>query len=346
MEDWQQQLHNATTDLQALQRRFGIDIAPLEEVTRRFPFQITPHLWKLLEEPGDPIWRQFVPHLAELAPDTLPEDPLNEEALSPVPCVVHRYPDRALLLATGRCSGYCRFCTRKRRSGRRAASGEELKVGIAYIASTPAIRDVILSGGDPLTLPDEELCELLSRLRAIRHVEIIRIGSRMPATLPERITERLCRMLARFHPLFFCTHFNHPRELTEESREACRRLCEAGIPLHNQSVLLRRVNDTPEIIAELCRKLLTFRVRPYYLHQMDLTRGAGHFRTSLDCGLNIMAALRGRISGLAIPCYVVDLPGGLGKVPLTPPYLLRKDGQILLYSPKGEAVVYKEENIG
>ncbi|MBQ7249498.1 MAG: KamA family radical SAM protein [Deltaproteobacteria bacterium] len=346
MEDWQQQLRNSITDLQALQRRFGTDIAPLEEVARRFPFQITPHFWKLLEEPGDPLWRQFIPHPAELAPDTLPEDPLNEEALSPAPCVVHRYPDRALLLATGRCASYCRFCTRKRRTGHRAASEEELAAGIAYIASKPAIRDVILSGGDPLTLTDEVLCELLSRLRHIRHVEIIRIGSRMPATLPERITERLCRMLSRFHPLFFCTHFNHPRELTEESKEACRRLCEAGIPLHNQSVLLRHVNDTPEIIAELCRKLLTFRVRPYYLHQMDLTRGTGHFRTTLDCGLHIMASLRGRISGLAIPCYVVDLPGGLGKVPLTPPHLLRKDGQTLLYSPDGKAVLYKEEDIG
>jgi len=284
-----------------------------------------------------------VPDIRELNDTGLP-DPLGEENLSPVPSVIHRYPDRAVFLASGSCASYCRFCTRKRKVGCAglSLSFRELRDGIDYIAATPQIKDVILSGGDPLLLPDAVLGDLLDRISGIPHVEIIRIGSRVPVTLPERITDQLCGLLQRFAPLFINTHFNHPRELTAQAAEACGKLADTGIPLGNQTVLLRQVNDNPQIMAELFRGLLKIRVRPYYLHQMDLACGTAHFRTSVKTGLEIMKALRGTVSGLALPHYVIDLPGGKGKVPLLPEYAKWQGNSLLIRAASGEVLEYPD----
>jgi len=315
---WKSELADSLTQPSHLAEFFDIDPAPLVAVAARYPMRITPHTLQLIESPGDPLWRQAVPDPAELIPDRLPEDSLNEAHFSPVAAVVHRYPDRALLLVSGICPGYCRFCTRKSRVGTSALcfSAAELDAGINYIAGTPSIRDVILTGGDPLLLDDQALCEILDRLHRISHVEIVRIGSRVPVVLPSRITAELCRQLRRFAPLYLNTHFNHPRELTPAVAQGCGRLIDAGIVLGNQSVLLRGVNDNFEVMAELCRGLLRLRVRPYYLHQLDQVKGAGHFRVPKSQGLAIMAALRGQVSGLAIPHYVQDPPDGSGKIPV------------------------------
>ncbi len=313
---WKSQLADSVVTAVQLATHFGIDPEPLRAVAARYPLRITPHYLALIEKPGDPIWRQCVPELCELVLDNLPEDSLNESAFSPVPAVVHRYPDRALLLVSGQCAGYCRFCTRKNRVGTAALafSAEQVAAGIAYIAVTPAIRDVILTGGDPLLLDDDRLEEILDQLYNIPHVEMIRIGSRVPVTLPDRITPQLCRLLARFQPLYFNTHFNHPRELVAASIRACALLADVGIPLGNQTVLLSGVNDDSGVMLELCRGLLRMRVRPYYLHQLDQAKGTGHFRVPVATGLSIVSSLRGRISGLAIPQYVKDPPDGRGKV--------------------------------
>jgi lysine 2,3-aminomutase len=334
---WKKQLADSSTTPKQLAARFGIDPEPLQAVVARYPLRITPHYLNLIEKPGDPIWRQCVPDLCELAADDLPEDSLNEEAFSPSPAVVHRYPDRALLLVSGQCAGYCRFCTRKNRVGTTALafSEEQVAAAITYIAATPGIRDVILTGGDPLLLDDDRLEGILTQLQKIPHVEIIRIGSRVPVTLPERITPQLCQLLARFQPLYFNTHFNHPRELVSASVEACARLADAGIPLGNQTVLLRGVNDEPEVVIGLCRGLLRMRVRPYYLHHLDQARGTAHFRVMVERGLEIIAAMRGRVSGLGIPQYVVDPPGGQGKVPLLPENLLEIGERIKVRTPCG-----------
>ncbi len=342
MELWQQSLKNSLTDPRQLAARFGIDPAPLAAVAARYPLRITPHYLGLLQGPGDPLWRQCVPDPRELDGAGLAEDPLAEEAHAPTPAVVHRYPDRVLLLAGTSCALYCRFCTRKRKVG---CAGEQLSFGalldgIAYIERTPAVRDVLLSGGDPLLLSDSLLGEVLERLHKIPHVETIRIGSRVPVTLPERITEGLCAVLRRHHPLYLNTHFNHPRELTVEAAEACRRLADAGLPLGNQTVLLRGVNDDPATMLELVRGLLRIRVRPYYLHQMDLVAGGNHFRTRVETGLAILQALRGQVSGLAIPHYVIDLPGGKGKVSLLPETIERLGDTLVLRTPGGERVEY------
>ncbi len=322
---WKSQLADSITTPEQLAERFGIDPEPLRSVVARYPLRITPHYLNLIENPGDPLWRQCVPDLHELVLDDLPEDSLNEGSFSPVPAVVHRYPDRALLLVSGQCAGYCRFCTRKNRVGTAALafSAEQIAAGVAYIAATPGIRDVILTGGDPLLLDDDRLEEILAPLHDLPHVEMIRIGSRVPVTLPERITPQLCQLLASFQPLYLNTHFNHPRELVSSSISACARLADAGIPLGNQTVLLRGVNDDPEVMTELCRGLLKMRVRPYYLHHLDQARGTAHFRVPVERGLDIVAAMRGRVSGLGIPQYVIDPPGGQGKVPLLPENLLQ-----------------------
>ncbi len=321
---WKSQLANSITTPEQLATRFGIDPEPLRAVSARYPLRITPHTLDLIEKPGDPIWRQCIPDLNELVVDNLPEDSLNEKSFSPVPAVVHRYPDRALLLVSGQCAGYCRCCTRKNRVGTTALafSAEQIAAGIAYIQATPGLRDVILTGGDPLLLDDDRLEDILAQLHAIPHVEIIRIGSRVPVTLPERITPQLCQLLARFQPLYLNTHFNHPRELVAASIKACALLADAGIPLGNQTVLLSGVNDDSEVMIELCRGLLKMRVRPYYLHHLDQARGTAHFRVPVERGLEIIAAMRGRVSGMGIPQYVVDPPGGQGKVPLLPENLL------------------------
>lgn len=342
MSNWQRQLIDCVTAPAGLANRFGTDMSELDVVVQRYPMRITPYYLDLIETPGDAIWRQCVPDRRELLPCQEDADPLAEERLSPVPLLVHRYPDRVLLLASGQCAVYCRFCTRKRKVGCAAmgVSDRHLDEAIDYIARTEQVHDVILSGGDPLLLEDDRLEHLLMRLRAIPHVEIIRIGSRVPVTLPQRITEELCAMLRCYHPLYLNTHFNHPRELTPQAFEACRRLADAGLPLGNQTVLLRGVNDTPAVMRQLVKGLLKMRVRPYYLHHMDLAAGTGHFRTRIETGLDIVAALRGPISGLAVPHYVIDSPGGKGKIPLLPEYLLKLGDTALLRTPGGEMIEF------
>jgi len=344
MDAWQQSLRQSITSPRQLAERFGINPVPLETVCARYPLRITPYYAGLIETPGDPIWRQCVPDPVELEDSGLPADPLAEAEHAVAPTLVHRYPDRGLLLAGNSCAGYCRFCTRKRRVGRGeyGISFAELEAGIAAVAARPQIRDVLVSGGDPLLLGDRMLGELLERLQAIPHVEIIRIGSRVPVTLPERITEGLCRVLSRIRPLYLNTHFNHPRELTEESYQACARLFAAGVVLGNQTVLLKGVNDDLETLLELNRNLLQMRVRPYYLHQMDLTAGAGHFRVRVETGCDLVAGLRGRISGMGIPQYVIDLPGGKGKVPVNRDYVEKWGDELVLRAPDGTRVEYRQ----
>lgn len=341
MEPWQIQLRDSLTDPAELAARFGLDPVRLAAVAARYPLRITPYYLGLIEAPDDPIWRQCIPDPAELDAAGLPDDPLAEERLAPLPGLVHRYPDRALLLASGECAVYCRFCTRKRQVGCRAmaADGARIEAALAYIAATPTIREVILSGGDPLLLADAALDELLGRLRAIPHLRTLRIHSRVPATLPQRVTPQLCNLLRRHHPLWLNTHFNHPRELTAEAAAACALLADAGIPLGNQTVLLAGVNDDAEVLAELCNGLLALRVRPYYLHHLDLTAGTAHFRTAVEDGLAIVEALRGTVPGLAIPHYVIDTPGGRGKVPLLPNYIEQIGDSLLLRTPAGDRLV-------
>jgi lysine 2,3-aminomutase len=339
MEPWQQSLRNSLTDPTQLAARFGINPAPLLAVARRYPLRITPYYLDLLEGPGDPLWRQCVPDPAELAADGLLTDPLSEAQLSPVSGLVHRYPDRALLLTTATCAVYCRFCTRKRAIGGSSDNiSPDFSAALAYIANTPALREVILSGGDPLLLDDDRLDDLLGRLRAIPHVETIRLHSRVPVVLPERITERLCSILGKHHPLYLNTHFNHPRELTPAAAEACGRLADAGIPLGNQSVLLRGINDDAETLRSLFRGLLRLRVRPYYLHHGDLVAGTAHLRTTIESGLSLIAALRNTLPGMAIPQYVIDLPGGRGKVPLLPDAIEQLGPTAIIRAANGERV--------
>jgi len=344
MELWQRELCESIVRPGQLAERFGIDAGALEAVCDRYPMRIPPYYLALMEGPGDPLWRQAVPDPAELELAEGFCDPLAEDRLSPVPGLIHRYEDRVVLLVSGACALYCRFCTRKRQVGTAAmqCGPHQLDAAIEYIAQTPAVRDVILSGGDPLLLEDDRLEELLRRLHAIEHVEMIRIGTRTPVTLPSRITQALCRMLRRYHPLYLNTHFNHPRELTEEAAGACARLADAGIVLGNQTVLLRGVNDDAQIMRRLNRGLLKMRVRPYYLHQMDLACATAHFRTPVAAGLSIMEALRGPNSGMAIPHYVIDLPGGLGKVELLPEHRRRSGSDLEVRSPGGRWLVYPD----
>ncbi len=344
MENWHKSLAGSVANPEELSKRFPIDTEPLKPVIERYPMRITPYYLSLIRNVGDPIWRQCVPDSRELEHDRLSADPLDEERLSPAPGLIHRYPDRVVLLVSSTCSTLCRFCMRKSRMG--CSGGVEklstLRAGLEYIEKTSAIRDVVLSGGDPFLLEDEYLEEILKGIRRIPHVEIIRIGTRAPVSLPERITSHLCRMLKGFHPLYVNTHFNHPHEITDQSALACMRLTNAGIPLGNQTVLLKGVNDGPEVMKELMQKLLAIRVRPYYIHQMDLARGTGHFRTSVEKGLKIMAGLRGHISGMAVPHYVIDLPGGKGKVPVLPDDVKREGRTLFLKNYLGEVVEYQD----
>jgi lysine 2,3-aminomutase len=344
MENWQKSLEKSLTRLEELAHLFAIDIEPLKAVVEHYPMQITRYYLSLIKEPGDPIWLQCVPDLRELKEDHLTADPLNEGRLAPVPGLLHRYPDRVVLLASSICPTYCRFCMRKSRIGRPKGfnTNPSMDACLEYIKKKSAIRDVILSGGDPLLLSDDVLEDILSRLQKVPHIEMIRINTRTPVTLPNRITLHLCRLLKCYHPIYVNTHFNHPLEITPQSTEACARLADAGIPLGNQTVLLKGVNDDPEVMKKLMQKLLTIRARPYYIHQMDLVHGTGHFRTSVDRGMKIMAALRGHTSGMANPYYVIDLPGGKGKVPILPDDVKRKDQTLLLRNYLGEVVEYPD----
>jgi lysine 2,3-aminomutase len=321
----------------------GLDPERIGPVMDRYPVRITRHYARLIREQGDPIWRQAVPDPRELDDLKSSCDPLNEEGLTPVPGLIHRYPDRAVFLVSNSCAVYCRFCMRKRRVGcSQGQTTPDTDEVVAYLRAHPEITDIILSGGDPLLLDDDELESILSSLSRIPSLQIIRIGTRVPVTLPERITSRLCAIIKRYPPLYINTHFNHPREITPESRVACARLVAAGAVLGNQTVLLRGVNDRTEVMAELNRGLLAMRVRPYYLHQMDLVRGTAHFRTSVARGLQIMSGLRGHVSGLAIPYYVIDLPGGKGKVPILPQSDWRAGEVNRLVTYTGELVEYPD----
>lgn len=314
---WEEILARSLTTARELSEHFPVDENGLQSVLSRYPMRINPYYLALISKRGDPLYRQAVPDLREITDPRGFEDPLDEEARSPVPGLTHKYPDRVLFLVSGECALYCRFCNRKRKVGRpHAVTAETIREGISYIRNTPKVRDVLLSGGDPLLLPDRVLHSILQRLRSIPHVEIIRIGTRVPCTLPQRVTPELASMLRGFHPLFISTHFNHPDEVTPEAGFACAKLAEAGIPLGCQSVLLEGVNDHAATMQVLIRKLMANRVRPYYLFQADLARGTAHFWTPVHRGAEIMEKLRADHSGFCLPHFVVDLPGGGGKVPL------------------------------
>lgn len=344
MELWQEMIRDSVHTVDQLIEKFNLDKKIASRLDNFFQARINPYYLSLIRYPGDPIWLQCVPDEVELNDIDAPEDPLGEDSMSPVPNITHRYPDRVLFLTSSQCGMYCRFCTRKRKVGNPSKiSMKELESAFKYVEEHTEIRDVILSGGDPLMLTDFMLEKILKRLRAIPHVEIIRLGSKMPCVLPHRITPKLVKMLRKYHPIYLNTHFNHPWEITEESRKACELLADAGIPIGNQCVLMRGVNDNPEIIKELFRKLLAMRVRPYYLYQADLTKGANHFRTPIKVGLEIMDKLRGHTSGLAIPHYVIDAPGGGGKIPILPQYVLHQDDEkVVLRNYKYETFVYPD----
>jgi len=309
----------------------------LQSVVEKYPMRINPYTLRLIRKKNDFFYKQAVPELREVTDSRGFEDPLNEEALSPVPGLTHHYPDRVLFLVSSQCAMYCRFCTRKRKMGRASmVTRETLREGMAYIRKTGKVRDVLLSGGDPLLLPDKELHGILTELRSISHVEIIRIGTRVPCTLPQRVTSQLANLLRGFHPLFINTHFNHPDEITAEASLACTRLADAGIPLGCQTVLLKGVNDDHKIITKLMQKLLTVRVRPYYLFQADQAKGTAHFWAPLKKGLNIVSKLQGHTTGLCVPHFAVDLPGGGGKVNLVSSSIVEKEGRTFIRNYRGK----------
>jgi len=350
--DWRWQLRNRITNVEQLQRLMPT-LTPEEHAgatlaNHKLALAITPYFFNLID-PADencPIRWQVIPRLEETHTATWEmSDPCGEDSHSPVPGLVHRYPDRVLMLVTDRCAAYCRYCTRSRLVSN--ATGydfhPEFDKQIEYIQSNPQIRDVLLSGGDPLLFSDERLEHLLSRLRSIPHLEFLRIGTRIPIFLPQRITPELCAMLKKFHPLFMSIHSNHPRELTTEVREALGRLVDAGVPLGNQSVLLRNVNDDATVMKALMQKLLLCRVKPYYIYQCDLIAGSAHLRTSVRKGLEIMEQLRGHTTGYAVPQYVIDAPGGGGKVPVNPDYVLSRNAdRVVIRNYEGKIFEYPE----
>lgn len=341
MQRWQHILKKSLIKPAHLAQEFGLDKDRIEKVLREYPARINPYFLNLIREKGDPIYRQVVPDEEELQDHTGIDDPLNEEGDSPTPSIVHRYRDRALLMVTHQCPVYCRFCTRKRFIGKVPITREMVRQGIGYIKDHREIKDVILSGGDPLILKDREIEEILQEIRNIPHVEIIRIGTRVPSALPQRITKKLCQMLRQYHPLYININFIHPEEITREVARACGMLADAGIPLGSQTVLLKGINDDPETIKELMMKLLAIRVKPYYLYQADLARGTEHLRTSVESGIEIMRKLHGRVSGLAIPKYVIDLPGGGGKIPLLPPDWIVEWNEKEILIKNYEGMVYR-----
>ena len=347
--DWRWQLSHRLNTLDELSSIINLTPEEIEGIrSHHFRVDITPYFASLIDpdDPNCPIRRQVIPTGQELvAFDGMVVDSLNEDGHSPVPGLVHRYPDRALMLVTTQCASYCRYCTRSRIVGDAGAqfSRGDYDRQIAYIAATPAIRDVLLSGGDPLLLPQKVLEDILRRLRVIEHVEIIRIGSRVPVFMPQRITPELVDMLRQFHPLWMNIHFNHAAELTPEVSLALACLADAGIPLGGQTVLLAGINDSVEVMKELVHKLVRNRVQPYYLYQCDLVEGAGHFRTTVSKGIEIIEGLRGHTSGYAIPTYVVDAPGGGGKVPVMPQYLISQaPGKVVLRNFEGFITTYDE----
>ena len=347
MSDWQKILHESIDTLDKLADRFGhdaIDVAALKPAFDNFQMRITPASLAQIREVGDPMWNQYVPTTQELDIVDGVIDSLDEDGDSPVPNITHRYPDRALFLVSPVCASYCRFCTRRRKVG----DPEKIPLNqydsaFEYLAAHTEIRDVILSGGDPMMLSDRRLEYIFQRLRAIPHIEIIRIGSRITSHLPERITPEFCEMVRKYHPVYMNTHFNHPSELTPASVAALGRLADAGVPLGCQTVLLRGVNDDPQIMKELMQKLLKARVRPYYIYMADQVAGGEHFRTQVEKGLEIVKALRGWTSGLAVPHFVIDSPGGGGKVPLLPEYVEEiNEDEVIFRNYEGKRFVYKQ----
>ena len=347
MSDWQKILHESVDTLDKLASRFGhdaIDVEALKPAFDNFQMRITPAALAQIKEVGDPMWNQYVPTVQELDIVDGVIDSLDEDGDSPVPNITHRYPDRALFLVSPVCASYCRFCTRRRKVG----DPEKIPLNqydsaFEYLAAHAEIRDVILSGGDPMMLSDRRLEYIFQRLRSIPHIEIIRLGSRITSHLPERITPEFCEMVKKYHPVYMNTHFNHPSELTPASVAALARLADAGVPLGCQTVLLRGVNDDPQIMKELMQKLLKARVRPYYIYMADQVAGGEHFRTQVEKGLEIVKALRGWTSGLAVPHFVIDAPGGGGKVPLLPEYVEEiNEDEVIFRNYEGKRFVYKQ----
>ena len=348
--DWKWQLKNRINSVEELEEVLTLTESERIGASAKgiFRLDITPYFASLMD-PGDPtcpVRRQVIPTHHELESFTsMMEDSLAEDKHSPVPGLVHRYPDRVLMLVTTQCASYCRYCTRSRIVGDPSETFNvaEYKLQLDYLRANPQIRDVLLSGGDPLTLAPKVLGNLLSELRAIPHIEIIRIGTRVPVFMPMRVTDELCEVLSAHHPLWMNIHINHPREITPEVADACDKLTRAGVPLGNQSVLLRGVNDHPVIMQKLLRELVKIRVRPYYIYQCDLVHGAGHLRTTVSKGLEIMESLRGHTSGYSIPTYVVDAPGGGGKIPVAPNYVVSQSAdKLILRNFEGYIAAYSE----
>jgi len=352
--DYRWQLKHAIKDIDTFQTLTGIEFSKkerkkLEKTISKFPLSITPYYLSLIDKKGyqtDPIFKQAFPDPQELIISKCDQpDPLSEDKDSPTPGITHRYPDRVLFLISNTCSMYCRHCTRKRKVGDidSIPSKSEIMKGIKYIKDTPAVRDVLLSGGDPFMLSTEHLDWILTEIQKIPHVEVIRIGTRVPAVLPYRITEDLVNMLKKHHPVWINTQFNHPREITTSAEGAIKKLADIGIPLGNQSVLLAGVNDCPRIMKSLVQKLVKNRVRPYYMYQCDLSEGLAHFRTPIGKGISIMEHLIGHTSGFAIPRYVIDAPGGGGKIPVMPNYIVSwGTNKVILRNYEGVITTYKE----
>ena len=353
--DWKWQFRNRITTVEELAKHITLSIkeqAQLKLVAEKYPISVTPHYLSLInpDNPNDPIRKQSIPSFQELAMGCMGfEDPLEERKHSVVPGLVHRYPDRALMVLTNLCPMLCRHCTRKRewKSGVWVRTHSEVDAMLEYIREHKEVRDIIISGGDVLTLSTERLEGVLASLRRIEHVEIIRIGSRYPVVLPQRIDEELCNMLSKYGPIWLNTHFNHYREITPESAAACDRLVRAGVPANNQSVLLKGVNDTVEAQLKLCQGLLRIKVRPYYLFQCDEVQGTEHLRTPMQTGVDIIKGMRGFTSGLAVPAFVIDLPGGGGKVPIQPNYVIsQNDDEMILKNYEGKLFNYRNPGEG
>ncbi len=351
MQEWQKYLSDSVVkveDLPFVPESFDYR-ERLKKVVDIFPVRINSYFLSQIKNENDPLWKQVVPTLDELddivdEESLLVSDPLNEEGDMPVPELVHRYPDRVLLMVNNQCPIICRFCTRKRKIGfPGVVTRETLRRGIDYIRKNSEVRDVILSGGDPLLVPDKELDRILSELRSIPHLEIIRIGTRVPGTLPQRVTPELCDILKKYHPLYFNMHFNHPNEITPEVEKACNMLADTGIPLGSQTVLLKGVNDDTGVMKELMHKLLMIRIRPYYIYQADMAMGTDHFRTDVQKGLNLISDLQGHTSGMGVPYFVIDAPGGGGKVRLLPNTVIEhNEKEVIIKNYEGKVFRYPQ----
>jgi lysine 2,3-aminomutase len=349
--DWKWQLRNAITNIDDLKKIIKLsdkEIMAVNNLKGRLPMRITPYFASLISDtiPSHPLRRNVIPVVEELLQHNNEQsDPLHEKSYSPVKGIVHRYPDRVLFTVTQVCSNYCRYCTRSHSVGKLDKLGRaDFEKAFSYIASHTEVRDVLISGGDPLTLTDEVLDYILSNIRKIEHVEMIRIGTRVPVVMPMRITDELVNMMKKYHPVFLSLHFSHPSEITEECANACTKLADNGFPLGSQTVLLKGINDNVETMKDLMHKLLKIRVRPYYLYQCDLIPGSSHFRTTVKKGLDIIKGLRGFTSGYAVPTFVVDAPGGGGKIPLLPNYVVEHNSEkIVLRNYKGVLCEYPEK---